>query len=345
MGKFAFITHPDRAEDIKLFLPPARYLPLKIAEGLGGLLPPLKVAEIRAESSFGRAEGFIISVNRTSRRLEAMTTGELIYLIAKAGRIAQSLGAEHIGLGGCAGQTGIELSRVLGIPVIGESGYNIATAMDSLEDAYYMMGQSNKNMHAAVLGATLPSGRAASLILSRRVRSMTLVDGNKTNINELAGKILFHSGLSAGISTDPPKAVRSAGLVVVVRNTEIEPRDLAPGTVLCDLSRPPLLGRRIAAARDDVLVIEGAVVKLPGQAVNYSEPGYPPGLAGPYLAETIMLAMEGKAIRRLTAAGGIVDPEMLRRLAGRHGFARAGLKGPGGFVGFNQLKNFGFQGA
>jgi predicted amino acid dehydrogenase len=340
VGRFAFITHPDRAEDIRSFLAPAQYLPLGLAEGLGGLLPPRRLPKMRLEFPCGSAEGFIITINKTSRQVEALSQRDLTKLIIKAGRMAEGMDAQIIGLGGCTGRAGSAVAQAVNITVAGESVYHIATAMDSLEEALSMMGYGNKNVHAAVLGAAGPAGRTASQILSGRVKSLVLVDSHKEKINELAGNILFNSGLSAGLSTDPQKAVKDARLVVVARDTGIVPEDLSPGTVLCDLIRPSLLGRRTAAARDDILVIEGAVIKLPGAAGNYAEPGYPPGLTGPCLAETIMLALEMSAKKSLpTGRTGPEEVEGLRRLARKHGFSRVGLKGPGGLIDAVQVAN------
>lgn len=333
MGKFAFIVHPDRAEDIKHFILPAKYLPLRLAEGLGRVLPPLRVSEIKVESPCGTAEGFIISINITARQVDALPQRAVINRLIRAGRIAERLGADIIGLGGSTCLVRNLAQEAFKTPVAGESGYNIATALDSLEEAASMMGNSIQNAHAVVLGAAGPVGTVCSLILSGKVKSMTLVDSDKEKINELAGKILFHSGMSSGISNDPQKAVRSARLVIAARTTGFNPVDLLPGTVLCDLNRPPRLGRKTGLARDDVLVIEGGAIKMPGLPGNYSEPGFPPGITGPLLAETILLALE-KSIQKPCPVShmGTEEMESMRRLARKHGFTWAGLLGPGGMI-------------
>lgn len=332
MGRFAFITHPDRAEDVKHFMRPAKYLPLRLAEGLGRVLPPLRVSELKVESPYGAAEGFIISINITSRQVDALPPGAVIKRLTGAGRIAERLGADIIGLGGSSLIRKLA-PEALKIPFAGESSYNIATALESLEEAFSLIGKSIQNTHAVVLGAAGPVGAVCSLILSGRVKSMTLVDSDKKRINELAGKIIFHSGLSSRISDDPVKAVRSARLVIAAGVTGISPADLVSGSVLCDLNRPPRLGRETGQSRDDVLVLEGGVIKMPGMAGNYSEPGFLPGIISPLLAETILLALE-KSIQKPCPVSrpGTEEVDRMRRLARKHGFSLAGLMGPGGLI-------------
>lgn len=339
MGRFAFITHPDRAVDIKHFMRPAKYIPPGLAEGLGRFIPPLRVSGLRVKSPYGTAEGFIISINITSRQVDALPPGAVLSRLTRAGRLAEKLGADIIGLGGH------RLIRkmapeALKIPAAGESSYNIATALESLEVAISLLGHSIQNTHAVVLGAAGPVGAICSLILAGRVKSMTLVDSNKERINELAGKIIFHSGLSSGISAEPIKAVRSARVVIAAGDTGISPADLAPGAVLCDLNRPPRLGRETGQSRDDILVLEGGVVKMPGMAGNYSEPGYLPGMTGPFLAETILLALE-KGLQKPcpVSRAGAGEVDRMRRLARKHGFSWAGLMGPGGLINPEYVEN------
>ena len=332
MGRFAFITHPDRAEDIKHFMPPAKYIPLRLAEGLGRVLPPLRVSELKVESPYGAAEGFIISINITSRQVDVLPQRAVIKRLTRAGRIAERLGADIIGLGGSNLIRNLA-PEALKITFAGESSYNIATALESLEEAFSLMGNSIQNAHAVVLGAAGHVGAVCSFILSGRVKSMTLVDSDKKRINELAGKIIFHSGLSSGISDDPTKAVRSARMVIAAGAAGISPADLAPGSVLCDLNRPPRLGRETGQSRDDVLVLEGGVIKMPGMAGNYSEPGFQSGMTGPFLAETIIVALE-KSLQKScpVSCAGTEEVDRIRRLAQKHGFSRAGLMGPGGLI-------------
>jgi len=67
-----------------------------------------------------------------------------------------------------------------------------------------------------------------------------------------------------------------------------------PGAVICDVARPPDINKAEAALRPDVLVIESGEVLIPGE-INFGyDIGLPPGVAYACLAETALLAMEGR---------------------------------------------------
>ena len=74
----------------------------------------------------------------------------------------------------------------------------------------------------------------------------------------------------------------------------IEPRHLRPGAVVCDVSRPRDVSVRVAQQRDDVLVIEGGVVAVPGAVDFRFNFGFPPRTSYACMAETMILALEGR---------------------------------------------------
>jgi hypothetical protein len=67
-----------------------------------------------------------------------------------------------------------------------------------------------------------------------------------------------------------------------------------PGAVVCDVARPPDINPAEAALRPDVLVIESGEVLIPGDIDFGYDIGLPPKTAYACLAETALLAMEGK---------------------------------------------------
>jgi predicted amino acid dehydrogenase len=66
-----------------------------------------------------------------------------------------------------------------------------------------------------------------------------------------------------------------------------------PGCVITDVARPLDLPPEAVAKRPDVLVIESGEIQLPGK-VEMKNIGLPPGVAYACLAETIVLALEGR---------------------------------------------------
>ena len=71
-------------------------------------------------------------------------------------------------------------------------------------------------------------------------------------------------------------------------------RIFAAGSVVCDVARPRDVSAMVAAARDDILVIDGGMVDVPGPVNFHFNFGFPPGKAYACMAETIALALEGR---------------------------------------------------
>ena len=68
-------------------------------------------------------------------------------------------------------------------------------------------------------------------------------------------------------TTDVPEAVRRAKLILTATSSTqdvIQPEELLPGAVVCELSLPHDVSRRVALERPDVLVIEGGNMVVPG---------------------------------------------------------------------------------
>jgi predicted amino acid dehydrogenase len=108
----------------------------------------------------------------------------------------------------------------------------------------------------------------------------------------------------------------------------IEPQHLRPGVVVCDIARPRDVSALVAAARDDVLVIDGGMVQvpLPGASFNFDF-GFPPARVYACMAETMALAMEGRyESYTLGRAITVAQVEQMAALATRHGFKLSGFR-------------------
>ncbi len=159
---------------------------------------------------------------------------------------------------------------------------------------------------------------------------MTLAGRQTSKLEKVAEKILKDTGLSVKITSNVNNAVRKADVIITVTSSMdaiIEAEDLKSGAVVCDVSRPRDVSREVAEKRDDVLIIEGGVVEVPGD-VNFNfNFGFPPKTSYACMAETMMLSMEGRYEsftlgRELT----IKQIEEINRIADKHGFKLAGLR-------------------
>lgn len=131
------------------------------------------------------------------------------------------------------------------------------------------------------------------------------------------------------ISQNAQATVPLANVVVTATSapsTLLEAANLAPGAIVCDLSRPANVSRSVAQARPDVLIIDGGVIAVPGRPM-LGRFGLGRGNAFACMAETILLALAGHF--QDTSLGTDLSDEtltMLRTLADRHGFRVAQLR-------------------
>jgi predicted amino acid dehydrogenase len=125
-------------------------------------------------------------------------------------------------------------------------------------------------------------------------------------------------------------ALRNAQLILTVTSSlkaVVEPEHLQTGSVICDVARPRDVSARVSAHRNDVLVIDGGMVKVPGPVDFHFDFGLPSGKAYACMAETMALALEGRYEnfslgKQITRA----KVEEIAEIAGRHGFELTGFR-------------------
>jgi predicted amino acid dehydrogenase len=83
----------------------------------------------------------------------------------------------------------------------------------------------------------------------------------------------------------------------------------------------------VAATRNDILVIDGGMVDVPGPVDFHFNFGFPPGKAYACMAETITLALEGR-FEDYTLGKTITRQrvEEIAALAAKHGFRLSGFR-------------------
>jgi predicted amino acid dehydrogenase len=125
-------------------------------------------------------------------------------------------------------------------------------------------------------------------------------------------------------------AIRDADVVITVTSSDaavILPEHLKPGCIVCDVARPRDVSVRVSRERPDVLVIEGGVVKVPGDVKFNFRFGFPDGTAYACMSETMMLALEDRP--ESYTLGKDVSEDQVREmlaLAKKHGFALDGYR-------------------
>lgn len=336
MEKFGFIIHPLQAKaDVARKYPFVKYLPERWVEWGLKHKGPMDISHITGVRSIAgaEAEGWFVGCPLTSRQLVGLPVDQVYGKIIAAGRLAEAHGAKIVGLGAftsVAGDGGITIAKNLGIAVTTGNSYTVATALQGTIKAAELMGIDPAQAKAAVVGAGGSIGRTCARILAPQVAEMTLVDRSLEPINKVATEITNETDKTPKVCTDVPTGIREADIVITVTSAVhaiIHPGDIKSGAVVCDVARPRDVSWRVTKERDDVLVIEGGVVAVPGDVDFGFNFGFPPKTAYACMSETMILALEGRY--ESFTLGKDVSVEQVREisaLAEKHGFKLAGFR-------------------
>ncbi|MBI2252862.1 MAG: shikimate dehydrogenase [Armatimonadetes bacterium] len=334
MEKFAFLIHPLDIKDVIRFEPKASQKREALVEKVLDWMPPFKVSTITGmKTQNGKTlEGYFIVIPLMPHQFLNLERSIVYKKIIHGGKIAESLGAKILGLGGftsVVGDAGINISQNLNIAVTSGNSYTIATAIEATLLAAKMLNINLKYTNAAIIGASGSIGSVCAQILAKEIPHLTLIARNLPRLKKIAQMIQERYGGKIEISTDLSLGIRNADIIISASSSGgiIKSSDLKIGSVICDVALPHDVCREVAMLREDVLVIEGGLVKLPGNInLNYDF-GYPKGLALACMAETMILTLEGKYENfSLGREIKIEKVEEITELAKKHGFKLAGFR-------------------
>jgi fatty aldehyde-generating acyl-ACP reductase len=345
MNNFAFIIHPiDPKKDVSRKFPLlGKTLPVPAINFLSRFFPPLYISHITGCRSTGtgdEVEGWFVACPYTPATMLRLKQETVYKKVIQTGRLAEKMGARILGLGAftsVVGDAGLTISRALDIPVTTGDSYTVHIAVDAVREGARVMGIQLKNATAAVVGATGAIGSVCAELLARDVGELILV-GRRTDrlrraqpsrLNQVKERAEAQGLGRVRVATDL-ELLSQADLVLTVTSALgaiIEPRHLKVGAVVCDVARPRDVSHQVVTQRDDVLVIEGGMVEVPGPVDFGFDFGFPPGKSYACMAETMILALEGRyESYTLGKSIKLERVEEIARLATKHGFRLAGFR-------------------
>ncbi len=345
MQHFAFIIHPiDARRDVARKYPIARYIPERAIEWYIQRRDPLVVADVVGVCSRTgeEARGWFIACPLTPRQMLSLPIDFVWNKLEACGKIAQELGAGIMGLGAftsVVGDGGITLAKRLpGLAITTGNSYTVATAIEGATTAGEMMGHHLPETCVAVVGATGSIGATCAEILAREAAEVALVGRDRERLEALAERLRAQYRARISVFTEVAAGLKEADIIITVTSAVdavILPEHIRRGAVVCDVARPRDVSVRVAKERDDVLVIEGGVVAVPG-AMRLPKPdkpdsefsfGFPPGTAYACMSETMILALEGRYESfTLGKTVSVAQVDTISQLAAKHGFHLDGFR-------------------
>lgn len=343
-GRFAFLVHPlslinyiDYDRSLARLDEEAL---ARLAARWSDILEPMVVGETRIVSATGAtAFGEFIAVPRTTEELLSMPREQAETEVRKAVELARDRGARIVGLGAYTAvvtRGGLRL-RDLGVAITTGNSYTVVSAQEAVALAAERLGPPLERAAVAVVGATGSIGRALTLLLAERAGKMILVgnpekaDASLRRLARIAEEaVQRRPGLEYQLTVEIDAALARADVVITATSSTLElvrPENVKPGAIVCDMSRPPNVARRMESERPDVLVIDGGVVEVPGKPYFGFNFGFERGLAYACMSETMLLALERRYEH--TSLGSdlpLAGLDQMRELAERHGFRLAWLR-------------------
>lgn len=341
INRFAFVIHPLSLRFIRSDrrFRWTRYLPGRLVEFFAAHLPPLYISRItggQSPATGQRIEGYLISLGATPREMMRRDPNFTYQKLVQSARKAERLGARIMGLGAftsVVGDAGVTVAHNSDIAITSGNSLTVAATLEAAKQAMIRLGvQDLTRGKVMIIGATGSIGSVCSRLLAQAIFDVVLVSIEPERLLELKRTILAETpGAKVAVATRPDEHLPSCDLIVTATSAFgqriVDISKCKPGAVICDVARPPDISEAEAALRPDVLVIESGEVLIPGDIDFGYDIGLPPKTAYACLAETALLAMEGR-FEDYTLGREITMDRVkeIYRLFKKHGFQLAGLR-------------------
>jgi predicted amino acid dehydrogenase len=351
-SRFAFVIHPlsrkffTRVEPLGTISKVAPPVVMDVVEKAMAYAPPFTYSHVTGITSptGAEAEGWLITVGGTPKELMAHSPEFTYGRLLAAADIARKLGAQVMGLGAftkVVGDAGVTVAKRAPLPVTTGNSYSASAALWAAHEAVDRLGLLERDEHgrirgrAMVVGATGAIGSVCARLLALASDELWLVSPESAKLLALKHEIeLDHPRAQIRVAATPDDHLPDMDLVVTATSGAgkrvLDIMAVKPGCVITDVARPLDLSADDVARRPDVLVVESGEIELPGQ-VGMKDIGLPPGVVYACLAETIVLALEGR-YETFTVGRSIewAKVKEIYRLGLKHGMRLAAISGVNG---------------
>jgi predicted amino acid dehydrogenase len=298
------------------------------------------------------AEGWLISVGGTPHEIMSHPPEFTYKRLLAAAEMARKLGAQIMGLGAftkIVGDAGVTVARRAPLPITTGNSYSASAALWAAHDALRRLallpppdGDARVKFKAMVVGATGSIGAACARLLARAAEQIYLVSPETAKLLALKESILKESpGAIVYLAARTDRHIAEMDMIVTATSGAgqkvLDIMKVKPGCVITDVARPLDLPPEEVVKRPDVLVIESGEIQLPGEP-KMKNIGLPPGVTYACLAETIVLALEGR-FENFTV-GRHIEWEKVReiyKLGLKHGMKLAAISGVHGVITDEQI--------
>lgn len=351
-SRFAFVIHPLSQKffgNIEPLGTITRLSPGVVNDAIEKALayaPPFTYSHMTGivSPTGAEAEGWLITVGGTPKELMAHSPEFTYARLLQAAEIARKLGAQVMGLGAftkVVGDAGVTVAKQACLPVTTGNSYSASGALWAAHEALRQLDLAEVDdegrIHgkAMVIGATGSIGSVCSRLLALASDEIWLVSPETAKLLTLKHEIeRDHPRATIHLAGTPDEHLAEMDVIVTATSGAgkrvLDIMGVKPGCVITDVARPLDLSAEDVALRPDVLVVESGEIELPGE-VRMKGIGLPPNVVYACLAETVVLALEGRY--ETYTVGRNIEWEKVKeiyRLGLRHGMRLAAISGVDG---------------
>lgn len=332
MGEpFAFIIHPRDISDAARKFSLMKFLPSFVVNLACRYTPPLiasKISGLKSWDTKRPIEGWLLICPLTTRQL--LNNRELAKKRIKATiSLAEKLGAKIVGIGAILSSVtsgGIDLINNIKTGITHGRSLTVGISMVGIKEVAKARGLNLNEATVAVVGAAGIIGKAISkLLINEGVKKFILIAKNQEHLASLEKEMREINPLLSIRTFHSIHSIKNAEMVIVATSAPeilINADDLKYGAIVYDVTQPQNTSPTIVEKRKDVLIIDGGIVSTPG--VNYHfDFGLPPETTFACMAETLILAAEGRYNSRLVGNVNLEKIKEILKLAEKYNFTHA----------------------
>ena len=325
---FGFVVHPPTLRHVRKAIPAMRYVPDDMVVSLIRYQQPYLISRVRKVSSVlgYEVQGFFVVCPLLPKQMLELETEFVLDRIVGAGEIAERLGAGILGLGGytsIVGDKGYTVASRLGMAVTSGSAMTAWSAVEAIRRLAEQRGVEPSRSTLAVIGASGSIGSLCTKVLAPAVKKVIINARHQERLERLRDELAKVCPTEVCVEMDVQKAVASADLIITTTSAPdalFTAEELRPGSVVADVSVPRNISK-VEHYRNDVTVVDGGRVKLPGHPEFSVDIGLSRGVVYACMAETMALALEGRLEN--FSLGDNISPakvEEIGQIGRKHGF-------------------------
>ncbi len=285
MKKIGFLVHARNHRDLIRKFPILKFLPNKLIDWIAVSLPPIIVSKITGLTNLDNQPigGYIIGMTMTARQMiedRQKATRKII----QACRYAEKKGVGIIGLGALTAsfsKGGLDiLPHVKELGVTTGRAYTTKTVTDYVKHCVEEFGFSKQSVKVAIVGAGGSVGSScAKLLASWGIKNMLFIDlpkraeHLKKTIEHLK-EVHLNNGVALDIQTSHAIAdIKGWDIIITATSAPealLHTEDISAGTIIINDAQPSDVPKEVIKERDDILVIEGGVIRTPGIRCNFN---------------------------------------------------------------------------